>query len=46
MEHQSVGHDLEHSLHSENHQEYIFHLLLGVEPGTGREIGKLFGGGV
>ena len=43
MEHQPVGHDLEHRLHSENHQKYVFHLLLGAEPGARREIGKLFG---
>lgn len=39
MEHQPIGHDLEHSLHSENHQEYVFHLLLRLEPGAGRESG-------
>ena len=46
MEHQSIGHDLEHRLHSENHQKYVFHLLLGAEPGARWEIGKLFGSGV
>lgn len=31
MEHQSIGHDLEHCLHGENHQEHIFYLFLRAE---------------
>ena len=46
VEYQPIGHDLEHCLHSENHQKYVFHLLLGAEPGARWEIGKLFGSGV
>lgn len=42
MEHQPIGHDLEHRLHSENHQKYILHLLLGAE----WEIQELFGLGI
>lgn len=42
MEHQPIGHNLEHRLHSENHQEYVLYLLLGVEP----EIGELYGLGI
>jgi len=46
MEHQPIGHDLEHCLHGENHQEHIFYLFLRAEQGVGREGRDLFLGRV
>lgn len=31
MEHQPIGHDLEHCLHGENYQEHVFYLFLRAE---------------
>lgn len=45
MEHQPIGHDLEHCFHGENHQEHVFYLFLRAEPGAGREDRDLFGAG-
>lgn len=44
MEHQPIGHDLEHRLHRENHQKYVLHLLLRMEPEIRELLG--LGGGV